>query len=118
MSGIKFIQKLQRMTAILDKMGFCITSSRFGGQYHVKDVVALVPKDQDSLPLYNRDAEVFVGTLEEVENWIIGVQWARDYDCMLFGDKHDNKRQRKEQDYINKKLVEILKKDHDEQSNG
>ena len=73
------------------------------------DVVAVKPMDQDSLPVYSRDAELFVGTLDALENWIKGIDWARRYDSMLFGNAHNDKRQRKEQDHRNHQLMKILK---------
>jgi hypothetical protein len=52
---------------------------------------------------------VFVGTIEELEMWLRGLQWARNYDRMLFGLRHDKNRERKEQDERNRQLVAILK---------
>jgi hypothetical protein len=37
----------------------------------------------DCLPHYSRDAEIWIGTLEELQYWLNGVEWARDYDRML-----------------------------------
>jgi hypothetical protein len=73
------------------------------------DVLALKPKDQDSLPVYSRDAEVFLGTIDQLELWLRGIQWARQYDRMVFGTKHDKTRERKEQDERNRQLISILK---------
>jgi len=61
------------------------------------------------LPIYCRDAELFVGTLEGAEYWMRGVEWARDYDRMVVDKKLDDKRKRKEQDERNRQLVLILK---------
>ena len=51
---------------------------------------------------------VFVGSIESLEMWLRGVEWARKYDVML-GLSDDKKRQRKEQDERNRQLVRILK---------
>jgi hypothetical protein len=67
-----------------------------------------VPKDADALPIYSRDAELFVGTLEGLETWLHGVRWAREYDMMLkLSD--EKKRARKEQDERNRILLKTLK---------
>ena len=35
------------------------------------------------MPIYSRDAEVFCGTLEQLDVWLRGVEWARNYDYLL-----------------------------------
>jgi hypothetical protein len=107
MSGYKLIRKIKYLEEECDKLGFMLCHARhyindFG------DVVALKPK-ADCLPIYSRDAELFVGTIEELERWIQGFQFARKYDSMLFGNKYDNQRDRKEQDYRNKLLLNMIK---------
>lgn len=112
MAGYRLIEKIRRLEAICDRLGFKLASPRvFGGAYNQTDTLSLVPKDEISLPLYTRDAELFSGTLEEVETWITGVLWAQDYDRMLFGKSHDGKRGRKEQDVRHRKLINILTKE-------
>jgi hypothetical protein len=71
------------------------------------DVVALKARDE-CLPIYSRDAELFVGTIEELERWIQGFQFARKYDSMILGKKHDALRDRKEQDYRNVRLLKQI----------
>ena len=48
----------------------------------------------------------------------MALEWARRYDRMLFGTKHDKNRERKEQDLRNKQLMQIIKEGKlpDEQS--
>jgi hypothetical protein len=82
--------------------------SKYGGSYR-HDVLALKPKDDNSLPVYTRDAEVFLGTIAELEVWLRGIQWSRQYDRMVFGVKHDKTRERKEQDERNRQLMKTLK---------
>jgi len=48
------------------------------------------------LPIYSRDAELFIGSIERLEDWLAGVQWARDYDMML-KVSDDKKRTRAEE---------------------
>lgn len=109
MSGYKTIQRIRELESQIDELGFKFSSSKHG--FYTKDygdVVTLTPKDQDSLPIYSRDAEIFMGSLEDVHIWLLGVHWARNYDMML-KLSNEKKRERKEQDVRNKRLVSILR---------
>jgi hypothetical protein len=119
------VLSLRRLEADVNALGFMLSAPRHGGwgSDDFNDRVAIKPKDADSLPLYTRDAELFVGTLEQLRVWIQGVQWARDYDRML--KISDDKARTKKEDAERsrqfsakqKKLLEELKKDHtDEQT--
>ena len=74
-----------------------------------EDNVALIPKDQDSLPIYTRDAILFAGSLEGAGKFMQGVLWAREYDRMTVDRNLDAKRVRKEQDERNRQMLKILK---------
>ncbi len=112
MAGYSLVRKIHELEERCNRLGFIMCHSRHG---YGADSVALQPKDEDSLPIYTRDAELFVGTLETLEVWIRGVEWAREYDRMLkLSDSA--KRERKEQDERNRKLVRLLaetKADHE-----
>lgn len=109
MSGYQDILRLRRIEKEVNELGFILAHPKNGYyQNNWGDVVALVPKNQNSLPVYSRDAEVFVGTLEQLSCWLQGVEWARQYD-MLLKVSDDKKRARKEQDVLNKQLVARLK---------
>jgi hypothetical protein len=108
MSGYETVLKIRRLERECDELGLMFCQSKHSN-YHMADVLALKPKDQDSLPVYSRDAEVFLGTIAELELWLRGIQWARQYDRMVFGTKHDKTRERKEQDERNRQIVSILK---------
>jgi hypothetical protein len=63
------------------------------------------------LPIYNRDAELFVGSLEGLETWLHGVRWAREYDMML--KLSDDKKQKTKEDHERgRQLIAKLKKDY------
>ena len=110
MAGYGLLVKIRRLEEECDKLGFMLCYSKHGSYHNHGDVVALKPKDQDSLPIYSRDAELFCGTFDDLEVWLRGVQWARDYDGMLFGaKKHTANRERKEQDYRNRNLLTAIK---------
>lgn len=109
MSGWNTIKTIRRLEERADKLGMKFTNNRHDDIYG--ELVALVPKDSDALPIYCRDAQLFVGTLESAASWMQGVEWARDYDSMVIDKKLDDKRKRKEQDERNKQLVLILKEE-------
>lgn len=106
MAGYRHILEIEELKAKCDSMGF-----RMGYPKYVKDpgdIVALFPKDRDALPIYSRDAELFMGTIESLKTWLDGIEWARKYDRMTIGKEVDARRARKEQDWRNKELVKIL----------
>jgi hypothetical protein len=82
MSGYNTILRIRKIEERVDKLGFMLAYPRHRSNYE-GDYVALKPKDEHVLPIYVRDAEVFTGTLEELQVWLTGVEWARDYDSML-----------------------------------
>ena len=106
MSGYNLIRKIRYLEEECHKLGFQLGHAR----HHMNefgDVVALKARDE-CLPIYSRDAELFVGTIQELERWIQGFQFARKYDSMVMGKGHDARRDRREQDYRNKTLVDVL----------
>ena len=106
MSGINLIRRLESLREKCCELGFKIVASKHYTRDH-HDVVALIPRD-DELPIYSRDAELWVGTLEDLEIWIRGFEWARDYDRML--KACDAKRRAsKEELYRQYRLLQILK---------
>jgi hypothetical protein len=107
MSGWNQIQQVRKLEERADKLGLKFAAYKHDDSFGSN--VALVPKDSDALPIYSRDAELFVGTLESAASWMQGVMWARDYDSMVIDKKLDDKRKRKEQDERNRQLVKILK---------
>ena len=111
MSGYSDIQKMRRLEKDANELGFMFANPK-NGFYHSQfgDSVSLIPKDKDSVPVYARDAEVFIGTLEDLNMWLRGVEWARQYD-MLLKVSDDEKRKRKEQDIRNKQLVSLLREE-------
>lgn len=112
MSGYNTVIKIRDLDQKIDALGFRWGHPRHGsvrGGYDFGDVVALFPKEH-SLPIYSRDAELFVGTIEQLEVWLRGLEWARDYDRMLLGHTLAKRRERKEQDYRNQQLLEHLQK--------
>jgi hypothetical protein len=111
MAGYNAILELRRLEKEVDALGFVLGAPNNRWRDDLGDRVAITPKGIDSLPVYSRDAEIFIGTLDELRIWIRGVQWARHYDSML-GLSDDKKRTKKEDHERGRQLIEKLKKDH------
>jgi hypothetical protein len=111
MAGYNAIMKLRKLEEAVDNLGFKFASPRHGGYNQDYDNVALVPKDEHALPIYSRDAELYVGTLENLQHWLAGVEWARSYDRAISLTSAE-KREKKENDYRHQYLLKKLAKDH------
>ena len=109
MSGWNQIQQVRKLEERADKLGLKFTAHKHDDRYG--DNVALVPKDNDALPIYSRDAVMFAGSLEGAAYWMQGVMWAREYDRMNTDRNLDKKRERKEQDERNMQIAKILKEE-------
>jgi hypothetical protein len=108
MSGWNTIQRIKRVEEEIDKLGFKFSKSKHSDWQEDHGALSLRPKDPDALPIYNRDAELFVGSIEGLETWLHGVRWAREYDMMLrLSD--EKKREAAEQKERNKQLLRTLK---------
>jgi len=112
MAGYNTVLLLRRIEKECDELGFMLANPKHYNSNEYGSRIALKPKDSESLPVYSRDVDIFVGTLEELEVWLRGVQWAREYD-QLIRLSDNTKRARKEQDVNNRKLLNILNKDVD-----
>jgi hypothetical protein len=108
MSGWETIQKIKRVEQLIDELGFKFAKSKHSEWTDNHGALSLKPKDPDALPLYSRDAELFIGTVDRLEDWLAGVQWAREYDRMLkLSD--EKKRGAAEQKERNRQLMRTLK---------
>ena len=108
MIGWNTIEKLRDIEKQINELGFKFSKSKHSDFTDDHGALSLVPKDADALPIYNRDAELFVGSLERLEDWLAGVRWARDYDRML-KLSNETKRKAGEQQQRNRQLMQILK---------
>jgi hypothetical protein len=123
MAGYQAVLALRRLEQEVDKLGFMLCAPRSGwGGDDYNDLVAIKPKDKDSLPIYNRDAELFTGSIDQLRVWLQGVAWARQYDSML--KLSDDKKRLKKEDEERarqfsakqKHLLDKLKKNHTEEN--
>lgn len=108
MAGYQAFIELRKLEERIDKLGFRMGHPKHPSPYkEYGDQVALFPKD-DCFPIYSRDAELYIGTLESLRIWLAGFEKSREYDNML-GLSNDKKRERKEQDERNKQLMRSIK---------
>jgi hypothetical protein len=107
MSGYDTVMMIDRLRERAHKLGFVLGYPKHGWGDR-GDVVSIRPKDQDALPIYDRNAEFFCGTLAQLRSFFDGIEWARQYDEML-KLSNTKKRERKEQDCRNRKLLQMLK---------
>ena len=114
--GINMIERIDRVRDLVDKLGFRIGHAPYQGEDI--DSLSLYAKG-NLLPIYARDAVLFTGTLADLEQWLSGVQWARQYDAYVNACS-DKRRSQAEQKYVElrerkriqaeqKQMVEILK---------
>ena len=107
MSGYNTILRVRDLEAAADRLGFRIGLPKHGNyRQEFGDIAVLYPKD-DSLPIYSRDAELFAGTLEEIEVWLTGWEKSHVYYRMLIGKNFEKQVARKEQDYLNQDLIKL-----------
>ena len=104
MIGMQEIRRVEKIKERLDNIGFRIVPSTLGN-----NMISISPKDEKCFPLLAKNATFLHGTLDDVERWLDGFQWARDYDRMLFGKTHNGKRVKKEEEIFQKRTFDILK---------
>jgi len=112
MSGYNLVREIHQLEEKVEALGFMLCSPKLHTASYSDDLVALKPRDASSVPVYARDAEVFVGTLTQLRQWLLGVTWARDYDRML-NVSNDQKRAQGEARYrasVEKQRIEQEKK--------
>jgi hypothetical protein len=112
MSGYNLVREIHQLEQKVEALGFMFCSPKNYTASFSDDLVALKPRDESSVPVYARDAEVFVGSLAQLRQWLLGVAWARDYDRML-NVSNDQKRAQGEDRYrasVEKQRIEQEKK--------
>jgi hypothetical protein len=104
------LERMKRVEAKANELGFKFTSGNSGWVdmgNRTNQMIYVKPKD-DCLPHYSRDAQLYWGTLESIETWLEGLQFARNYDETLkLGN--DKKRSAREQVERNRQLLQMVK---------
>jgi hypothetical protein len=101
------LQQIERVVANANRLGFDLTVGRDTYQRDGGNLIYLVPLD-DKFPHYSRGAEIFCGSIEDIDLWLKGIEWAREYDEMLRLST-DKKRNEREQVERNKQLMQMVK---------
>jgi hypothetical protein len=107
MSGWTTIERIRRLEQQVHELGFKFSKSKHSDWTNDHGALSLVPRDHESLPVYSRDAELFVGSIEALETWLSGVRWARDYDRLLKISDNE-KRTKAEQKEKNRILMRTI----------
>ena len=109
MSSLKHFRKIDSLTQQLAAQGMRMEPSKthsIAAGVQNQDIVSIYP-DRDGLPHYDREAELFIGTLDDVEIWISGIQWVTAYYKVL-GVDSGSRRVRKEQAERERQLLHAL----------
>jgi hypothetical protein len=108
--GWEDLQRMKRVEERANNMGFVLSSGVYTYGYDSSTAGTLIylrPKD-DAFPHYSRDADIFCGTIESIDTWLTGVEWARGYEELLKLSS-DKKRKEKEQVERNRQLLRTIK---------
>lgn len=101
MSGWQTMQRFERVREQAALLGLRLAAPKH--HYNECDFLSLMPLD-DALPIYSRDAELFVGTVNEAQQWLTG--WARALQYMGMVGAADEKRIKK----CEARYVEVLQR--------
>ncbi len=114
MSGYSTYTRFQRIEAQAKQLGFRLGNPKHGhwGGSGDTDQVALFP-DEEALPIFSRDAEIFVGTFGQVETFLTGWVRAQQYDTIL--GTVDDKRRKKYEDRELARQAEQRKREEQKQ---
>ena len=120
MSGYSTYTRWQRIEAQAKSLGFRIGNPKHGhwSDRTESDAVSLYPGDEDALPVFNRDAEIFTGTFSQVEIFLAGWARAQQYDMLLriaddkkrkqYEDRERERQLREKERLEKKKMFAIL----------
>lgn len=108
MTGYNTVLKVRKFEDRIAKLGMRMGHARYAYSNNEHgSIIALTPLG-DSYPIYARDAELFTGTIEEANEWLDGLEWAKNYFRML-GLINDKKIAAKEDLERQRQLIEKLK---------
>jgi hypothetical protein len=122
MSGYSTYTRWQRIEQQAKWLGFRLANPKHGhwggGSDDGTDRVALYP-DGEALPVYTRDAEIFVGTFGQVDTFLAGWARAQQYDSILrmsngdkrkkYEDKERARQAEQKKREEQKKILAVLK---------
>jgi hypothetical protein len=97
MTGYRTYTRFQRIEAQAKQLGFRLGNPKNGmwATENSLDEVTLYP-DDNALPIYSRDTDIYTGTFDRVEIFLNGWARAQQYDAML--RMTDEKKRKKYED--------------------
>ena len=105
------MQRMKSVEAKANELGFMFADTPYNTSawisIGVNSDIYVKPKD-DCLPHYSRDTYFFSGTIEAIDYWLQGIEWARKYDETL-KLTNNTKRTAKEDAERKKHLMKTLK---------
>ena len=104
-AGWQLLRSFRDIEERANNIGLRFAPSKYNGMEF--DTIALIPFDEH-LPIYNREAEVFQGSLQDISNWLRGVEWSRNYDNLMMS-KNDDKRETAERKYQQRELLKVIR---------
>jgi hypothetical protein len=107
MTGYNTVLRIRRLEEQTKSLGFMLSHPKHSTRE--VDLVALRPLDDQCLPIYSQDAEIFVGTLDDLDHWLRGLAWAREYDRML--NMTDDKRRTRYEQRSRERLAEMRRRE-------
>lgn len=78
MSGMNLYQRFKNAEEFANDLGFMFCHSQYRFEDNQSDIIGLKPL-ADCLPVYSRDAELFGGTIRQVEIFLEGFAKAKMY---------------------------------------
>ena len=104
-AGWQLLQSFRNVEVRANKIGLKFGPSKYSGVEW--DTIALLPADE-LLPIYNREAEIFSGSLHDIDKWLRGVEWAHNYDDLM-KVSNDQKRKQAESKYNQRELLKVIR---------
>lgn len=102
MIGYDTLIKIEDVKTRAAKLGFALTRDH----YHTSGI-ALRPVD-DELPIYSRDAMLMHGDLDQIDHFLLGIEWTKKYLIQQLRVTSEEKITRKEQDYRNRRMLSTI----------
>jgi len=105
------MQRIKSVEAKANELGFKFADTPYNTSAWISigstSDIYVKPKD-DCLPHYSRDTYFFSGTIEAIDHWLQGIEWARKYDETL-KLTNNKKRTAKEDAERKKHLMKTIK---------
>jgi hypothetical protein len=103
--GMRTYSRIKRCEQKANDLGFKFKSADVN--FRDGDNFVLIT-DGEKIPVYRSGSELFKGSLEELESFLYGIEWARQYDRSLRLNT-DQRREKAEQRIRNEDLLKTIK---------